>query len=213
MVSGPGATDDRSDATQLLRRLREGDEAAFDHLFPILYRQLHALAQTQRTRGHRLSSLNTTALLHETYIKLAGTGRKDWRDRAHFLAVSATAMRQILIDRARGRRAQKRGGGARTLRLDDIREALASQSGLTDERMDALLALDESLGRLEEVSPRQHRIVECRFFGGMTVRDTAEVLGVSPATVKRGWAMALSWLYRDMKRAIESSAPTPATGP
>jgi len=189
--------------TALLKLLREGDDDAFDRLFPLVYRRLHTIAHIQRVRSNDQNSLNTTALVHELYIKLSGRQRLEWQDRAHFLAVAATAMRHILIDHARSRIARKRGGGSKAIRLDDIHDLLEATPGLTDERLDALVALDDSLTRLAAENPRQHRIVECRFFGGMTVRDTAEALGISAATVKRGWSMALAWLYRDLKQSMQ----------
>ena len=194
-----------TEVTRLLDAMRGGDEHAFDLLFPIVYQRLREMGRVQRGRWQGESSLNTTALVHELYIKLSGKEAPDWRDRAHFLAVAATAMRQILIDHARGKAAKKRGGAAKPVHLDDVRYALASKEGLTDERLDALVALDDSMKRLETESPRQHRIVECRFFGGMTIRDTAEALGISPATVKRGWSMAIAWLYRDMKQSMQGA--------
>jgi len=188
--------------TRLLARLQKGDRDAFDELFPLVYRQLHGLAQAQRRRWEGNYTLNTTGLLHEAYMKLADQEEPAWRDRSHFLAVASRAMRQILIDYAKGRRRAKRGGGQPALSFDEMRDSLRSPPGFTDERLIALVALDESLERLAASNPRHGRIVECRFFGGMTIKDTAEALGISPATVKRGWSVALAWLYRDLKRSV-----------
>lgn len=206
MANSVGKMPEGSQVTRLVRRLREGDEEAFDHLFPLVYRRLRSMAHAQRTRWHGEPSLNTTALVHEVYIKLSGQESPHWKDRAHFLAVAATAMRQILIDHARSRNAQKRGGAELRVPLDEVRHLLGTHPGLTDERVEVLLALDESLERLRSESPRQYRIVVCRFFGGMTIPDTAEALGISPATVKRGWSMAQAWLYRDLKHSMRGAS-------
>jgi len=186
---------------RLLARLEAGDGAAFDELFPLVYRQLHDLARLQRRRWNRNATLNTTGLLHEAYVKLVDDEGRSWEDRSHFLAVAARAMRQILMDHAKARSRIKRGGDYRRVAFEELREALRAPAGLTLERLEALAALDDSLKRLEAANPRQARIVECRFFGGMTIRDTATALGVSPATVKRGWSVAQAWLYRDLKRS------------
>lgn len=206
MAESVEAGRERSRVTQLVGRLREGDPEAFDQLFRLVYHHLRSLAHVQRTRWPGEPSLNTTALVHEVYLKLYDQESPSWRDRPHFLAVAATAMRQILIDHARSRRAAKRGGGRPTIPLDEVRHLLATKPGLTDERAEALLALDESLTRLAGENPRQHRIVECRFFGGMTIPETAEALGVSPATVKRGWSTAQAWLYRDLKESLQGGS-------
>ena len=188
--------------TRLLTRLQDGDRAAFDELFPLVYRELHGLAKAQRKRWGGDYTLNTTSLLHEAYLKLADQEEPAWKDRSHFLAVASRAMRQILIDYAKRRKAAKRGAGVRPMSFDEMRDSLRSPPGFTEERLDALVALDESLKRLEAANPRHSRIIECRFFGGMTIKDTAEALGISPATVKRGWAVALAWLYRDLKQSL-----------
>lgn len=143
--------------TGLLARLRDGDGAAFDELFPLVYRRLHELAHVQRTRWGGDHTLNTTALVHEAYLKLVGRESARWNDRSHFLAVASRAMRQILIDYARGRQAAKRGKGLKPLSLDEMRGALEATPGFTEERVDALVALDVSLERLEEQNPRPRR--------------------------------------------------------
>lgn len=191
----------RTKVARLLERLQEGDEEAFNELFPLVYRELHGLAKAQRGRWHGDYTLNTTGLLHEAYLKLADHEQPGWKDRSHFLAVASRAMRQILIDYAKRRRASKRGAGYRIVSFDEMRDALRGPPGFTDDRIEALTALDQSLERLEANNRRHSRIVECRWFGGMTIKDTAEALGVSPATVKRGWTVALAWLYRDLKRS------------
>lgn len=186
----------------LLQELTAGRQAAFDELLPLVYDELHRLAERQRHRWQGDETLNTTALVHEAYFRLADHSSHEWRNRAHFLSVASTAMRQILIDYAKRKRVGKRGGQRPHVPLHEVEAALQIEpsSEVCDE---ILVMLDDSLRRLGQRDPRQMRIVECRFFGAMSVEDTAEALGVSPATVKRGWAMAQAWLYRDLKQVIE----------
>jgi RNA polymerase sigma-70 factor, ECF subfamily len=182
------------EVTRLLAQASRGDRDAVDRLVPILYDELRRMAH-RRMRGERVGhTLDTTALVHEAYLELAGLDRMEWRDRAHFLAVAARAMRRVLIDYAVQRRAQKRDGGRRPVPLDEVEDLLA----LSGHRADELLALDEALRRLDAVSERQCRVVECRFFAGMSVEETAEALGTSPATVKRDWTVARAWLHREL---------------
>ncbi len=174
------------DVTQLLAQARDGDERALDRVLPLVYDELRKLAHGQRYRNGASPTLNTTAVVHEAYEKLAhhdGT----YADRVHFFRVAARAIRQVLIDAARARKADKRGGGTPDVDLDDV--ALASPA-----RADEALALDEALDRLAEADDRQAQIVELRYFVGLTVPETAEVLGLSPATVKRDWTAARAWL-------------------
>ena len=191
---------------RVLGALRAGEPAAFDELFPLVYDELHQIAARQRRRWHGDDTLNTTAVVNEAYLKLVDQSAPDWRSRAHFLAVASTAMRQILIDYAKRKRAAKRGGGQRHLTLYDIESALHRDEDASGARAEVLVALDESLMRLQQREPKQARIVECRFFGGMSIEDTAEALVVSSASVKRGWAMAQAWLYRDLKRTAEATS-------
>lgn len=176
-----------------------------DELFELVYDKLHDLARRQRRRWQGDETLNTTALLHEAYLRLVDQSSPQWENRSHFLAVASTAMRQILVDYARRKRAAKRGGGRQPVSLHEIEASLRRGEDPSEVGSEALIALEESLRRLERVEPRQSRIVECRFFGGMTIRDTARALGISPATVKRGWSMAQAWLYRDLERTLERS--------
>ena len=193
-MSAPGGTTDSGDVTRLLAQASHGDAGAVDRLVPILYEELRRLAHL-RMRGERPGhTLGTTALVHEAYLDLAGLDRMTWRDRAHFLAVAARAMRRVLIDHAESRDAQKRGGGQRAITLDEEAELVLGGGSRADE----LLALDEALVRLAAVSERQCRVVECRFFAGMTVEETAEALHTSPATVKREWTVARAWLHREL---------------
>ena len=192
--------------SHVLQALRTGDPSAFDELFPLVYDELHGIAARERRRWDGDETLNTTALVNEAYLKLVGQSAPDWRSRAHFLAVASTAMRQILIDYAKQKRRVKRGGGQPHLALHGLETTLRPAGDAFGTRDEVLLALDEALVRLQGSNPRQARIVECRFFGGMSIEDTAEALGVSPATVKRGWTMAKAWLYRDLKRGVEEAS-------
>jgi RNA polymerase sigma factor (TIGR02999 family) len=188
----------------VLEALRAGQPGAFDEIFPLVYDELRRIAERQRRRWSGDDTLNTTAVVNEAYLKLVAQSAPDWRSRAHFLAVAATAMRQILLDYAKRKHAAKRGGGQSHLALHDLDSVLHNGEDPAGARDEVLVALDESLERLRQSEPRQARIVECRFFGAMSIEDTAEALGVSVATVKRGWAMAQAWLYRDLKRAAEA---------
>ncbi len=190
--------------SRLLEQLRAGDQQAFDQLFPLVYDELHRAAEQQRRRWHGDDTLNTTALVHEAYLRLAGQSEPAWRNEPHFLAVASRAMRQVLIDYAKAKQRAKRGGAQRRIPLNEI-EAVLKTEDAADAGADALVALDAALRRLEREDPRQCRIVECRFFGGMAIADTAKALGISPATVKRGWAMAQAWLYRELAREPEGS--------
>jgi RNA polymerase sigma factor (TIGR02999 family) len=193
----------KSSVTSLLEEARAGRSSALDELFPLVYEELRARAQAQRRGWKGDETLNTTALIHETYLKLAGAEKPRWQTRAHFLAVGSRAMRQILVDNARLKATGKRGGERFRVSFDELR--FDPGSGISSERAESLLALDRSLARLQEQNPRHGRIVECRFFGGMTIRDTAAALDVSPNTVKRGWAIAKAWLYRDMQGGPRAS--------
>lgn len=180
------------DATRLLAALSEGDRSAFDKLFALVYEELRGIAHRQLQNEREGHTLDTTDLVHEAYFSLVALDRITWSDRAHFLAVAARAMRRLLINHAVARVAQKRGGPSRQqVSLDP--DALPSP--LPDED---LLALDEALSRLERRSERYGRVVECRFFVGMSVEETAAVLRVSPATVKRDWEIARAWLHREL---------------
>lgn len=180
--------------TQLLRDIGAGREEALDELMPHVLDSLRGIARRQ-LRGERPDhTLNPTALVNEAYLTLVANDFKDWQNRAQFFAVAARAMRQVLIGYARKRGAEKRGGGAVRVTFDDHRPPLL------DEQADELEALDESLDRLEALNPRHVRVVECRFFVGLTVEETAEALGISPVTVARDWRMARAWLRHDLTR-------------
>lgn len=178
------------EVTRLLRAYGDGDREALDRLVPLVYEQLRSLARAQ-LRDESRRPLDTTALVHEAYIRLADGGTLSIEDRSHFLSIAARAMRRILIDHARRRSAQKRGGGARHVTLDgDGASVRARDVGL--------LALDDALERLSELSPRQAAVVEHRVFADMTVEETARALAVSPRTVKRDWSLARAWLNREL---------------
>jgi RNA polymerase sigma factor (TIGR02999 family) len=179
------------EVSELLLAWGEGDRAALDELFPLVYGELRRIAHRQ-LRGERSAhTLNTTALVHEAYLKLVRMDRIPWRNRAQFFAIAARAMRRILVDYAYRRRRQKRGGGQAPLSLADV-------VVMVDSRADELVALDQALERLEAIDPRHTRVVECRVFGGMSIEETAEALDLSPATIKRDWAMARAWLNREL---------------
>jgi len=186
----------------LLDGVRRGDKSAVGRLFELAYDKLREIARVQRRRQPDAETLNTTALVHEAFIKLFGNQSRDFNDRAHFMAVAATAMRQILIGHARRKSAAKRGDGQAPASFEDVERALVTEARLVSPTADALLALDEALERLRERSERQSRIVECRFFGGMSIEETAIALGISPATVKRDWSMAQAWLHREIQTEL-----------
>lgn len=183
-------TQDRT-VTALLHLVTDGDARAFDDLVPIVYDQLRRLAHRALRGERRDHTLNTTALAHEAYAKLAGLNRMQWQDRAHFFAVAAQAMRRILVDYAVARKAQKRGGGWHPVELDQV--AL-----LSDDRLEEVLSVDAALTRLARIDSRVVRIIECRVFMGMTIDETADALELSPASVKRHWTTARAWLSREL---------------
>ena len=183
------------DVTRLLAELRAGDRTALDRLFPVVYRELHGRAQ-RHLAGHRAGdTLNTTALVHEVYLKLTDSAGQSYNDRIHFFAVASRAMRQILVDHARRKSAEKRGGGLREVSLDP------AELGSPD-RPEELLALDEALSELARLDERLARTVELRFFGGLSVEETADVLGTSPRTVKRDWRKARAFLFDAVRRSF-----------
>ena len=188
----------RPDITRLLRELSEGRREAFDRLVPVVYDELRQVAHRQ-LRGERAGhTLSTTALVHEAYLRLLNVEQMEWIDRAHFFGTAARVMRRVLIDYARARGRDKRGGGA-------IRVSLAEAIDERSAPEDDLLDLDAALSRLEALSERQCRVVECRCFGGLSVEETAAALGVSEATVKRDWSFARAWLNRELGRTTDGA--------
>lgn len=182
------------EVTQLLVDWRGGDQAALDKLMLLVYDELHALARRYMKQERGDHTLQTTALVNEAYLKLVGGQSPDWQNRAHFFAVAAQVMRHLLIDHARSKRYARRGGSTVRITLD---ENVAASPG---ESVD-LLALNEALDRLDAIDERKRRIVELRYFSGLSVEETAEVLGLSVITIKREWLKAKAWLYRELNQS------------
>jgi RNA polymerase sigma factor (TIGR02999 family) len=185
------------DITGLLLAWRSGNEDALDLLFPRVYDELRQIAHRHLGREREGHTLNTTALVHEAYLKLVDQTRAQWADRAHFFAVAARVMRRILVDYARRHQAAKRGGETASLPLDD--NAVASATLVAGERAQMLLALDDALTRLAEVDERLSRVVEYRFFGGLTEEETALALSITARTVRRDWIKAKGWLHQALR--------------
>jgi RNA polymerase sigma factor (TIGR02999 family) len=181
---------DTQEMSRLLRAWSEGDQSALDGLAPIVYQELRRLAHHYMDRERPGHTLQTTALVNEAYMRLVDYKRMQWQDRAHFFAVSAQVMRRILVDHARAHNL-KRGRGMQHVTLDDV-------AIIDNDRTGDLVALDDALNALMRLDPRKVRIIEMRFFGGLTAEETAEVLKVSPATVRRDWSIARLWLYREL---------------
>lgn len=175
--------------TQLLIEWREGDETALNRLMPLVYHELRRIAHRYMRRERPGHMLQTSALINEAYLKLVDNKAMQWQNRSHFYAVAAQAMRRILVDNARARRYAKRGGGAAVVELDQAASVAAKRAA-------DLVALDDALNDLAKLDPRKSRIVELRYFGGMSVVETAEALNISPATVMRDWGTAKAWLLR-----------------
>ena len=191
-IPGDAETPPTDVVTGLLARWGKGDRAALDELLPLVYRELHKMAKRQMAQQREGHTLQTTAVIHEAYLKLAGGAGQDWESRGHFFAVAAKAMRQVLVDHARKGRAEKRGGD---VEIVPVAEDLAMAMGPAEE----MIALDEALDALSESYPRQAEVVELRYFGGLSVEDTARTLNVSPETVTRDWRFARSFLRREME--------------
>jgi RNA polymerase sigma factor (TIGR02999 family) len=182
-----------SGPTGLLRAWSQGDRSALDRLVPLLYEELHRLARRYMRQERPDHTLQATSLVNEAYLRLIDVNRVEWRDRAHFLAVAAQMMRRILVEFARNRQRQKRGGGAVQVSLDDAQE-------LPDSKKHDLVALSDALSGLATFDSRMSQVVELRFFGGLTVDETADVWNVSPETVMRDWKTAKAWLLREIGR-------------
>jgi RNA polymerase sigma factor (TIGR02999 family) len=182
--------------TQLLADWGNGDRSALDKLFPLVHSELRRIAQRQMSQERPGHTLQATALVNEAYLKLAGQQGFDWQNRAHFFAVCAPVMRHILIDHARAHARDKRGGGAVKVSLNDALVVAEDQAA-------HFIALDEALRVLEPLDPQKSKIVELRYFGGLSIEEAAEVLNVSPRTVRREWQRAKAWLYRMMTEGIE----------
>jgi RNA polymerase sigma factor (TIGR02999 family) len=194
MPGGPSTPD----VTKLLIEWRGGQQEALDKLMPIVYRELQSLARRYLSRERSDHTLQSTALVHEAYLKLVDQRSVEWQNRAHFFGIAAQVMRRVLVDHARRRKRDKRGNeGTRVTLVDGL---LASEPSSID-----AIALDTALTSLERLDPQQGRVVELRFFGGLTVEETAEVMDVSTGTVKREWRIAKAWLYRHIQGSEPSS--------
>jgi RNA polymerase sigma factor (TIGR02999 family) len=185
------------DVTQLLRAWSEGDTQALEQLTPLVYRELHRRAHWHMARENAGHTLQATALVNEIYIRMVDLRGVSWRDRAHFFAVSSRLIRQILIDAARSKHAQKRGGQSPHVAIDE--SLLVSEEPRAD-----VVGLDDALSALAAIDPRKSQVVELRFFGGLDIEETAEVLGVSAETVKRDWKLAKAWLRRELSQRSNS---------
>jgi RNA polymerase sigma-70 factor, ECF subfamily len=178
--------------TQLLKAMANGDAAAAEDVLPLVYGELHRLAKSYMRRERPDHTLQATALIHEAYLRLAREDT-DWNSREHFIGVAANVMRRVLVDYARAHKAEQRGGG---LKRVEMNEELA----ISPERLDEVEALDQALKKLELENPRQGRVVELRYFGGLSVEQIASLLGVSPRSVKRDWSLARIWLFRELQQ-------------
>ena len=184
---------EQPEITQLLAAWESGDASAAEQLMLVIYDELHRQAARAMRRENEQHTLQPTALVHEAWLRLVDQERAGWKNRAHFFGIAAQMMRRVLVDHARGRLAEKRGGGAQQVTLSDIHGDAGGQNEDVD-----VLALHEALERLAAFDPDQARIVELRYFGGMNIDETATAMGVSPATVKREWAVARAWLRREL---------------
>jgi RNA polymerase sigma factor (TIGR02999 family) len=188
-----------SGPTELLRAWSQGDRSALERLVPLVYEELHRLARRYMRQERPDHTLQATSLVNEAYLRLIDINRVEWRNRAHFLALAAQMMRRILVESARNRRRQKRGGGAVHVSLDDVQE-------LPDSKGTDLVALSDALSALATRDARMGQVVELRFFGGLTVEETADVLNVSAETVLRDWKTAKAWLLRELRRRHPSAS-------
>jgi len=182
---------DNHEVTNLLIQLTRGDRGAEERLMPLVYAELRRMAASRLRRERADHTLQATALVNETYLRLIEVDTVDWQSRSHFFALAAKLMRRILVDHARARRARKRGGSRESINLDDVLV-------FTTPRSEQMIALDDALNRLGTYDPRQGQIVELRFFGGLSEEEIAAHLGISARTVKRDWRMAKAWLYKEL---------------
>jgi RNA polymerase sigma-70 factor, ECF subfamily len=184
------------EVTELLHAWRSGDQGALDKLIPLVYGELHRLAHRYMLREYGNNTLQTTAVVNEAYLRLIDTQKIEWKDRAHFFAISANLMRRILVEFARSRGRHKRGGDVRKVELDEAM-VVAPQRGAD------LVALDDALTALAGIDERKAKVIELRYFGGLSVEETAEALNIGPDTVMRDWRLAKAWLVREMKHGAE----------
>ncbi|WP_372636496.1 sigma-70 family RNA polymerase sigma factor [Fodinibius sp.] len=188
---------EKSEVTQLLIRLKKGENGIYDQLYPLIYEEMKKLAYVQMSKQSPDHTLSKTELVHETYLKMIDQTQLDFKDKSHFLAISSRCMRQILIDYARKKNAKKRGGKKKDLTFID--ELFEGQ----DKKAQELIDIDAALNELEKLNERLSKVVEMRFFGEMTIRETAEALNISESTVKRDWMKARGWLYKELKGHFE----------
>jgi len=189
--------DGRGDVTQLLKAMANGDEKAAESLLPLVYKELHRLAKSYMRRERPDHTLQATALINEAYLRLAREDT-DWNSREHFIGVAANVMRRVLVDYARQHKAEQRGGGLKRVEMED-------DLAISAAKLDEVTELDEALKLLEKENPRQAKVVELRYFGGLSVEQIASFMGISPRSVKRDWSLARIWLYRQLKQ--DGTAP------
>jgi RNA polymerase sigma factor (TIGR02999 family) len=194
-----------AEVSRLITQVRAGDANAVAQLMPLVYDELRRLAALYLRRERGGHTLQATALVHEAYLKLVDQPPAEWQDRAHFLGIAARVMRRVLIDYARGHQAEKRGGEQVRLSFDECQSSIEGATAISDGHLADLLTLDDAMDRLAAVDPKIARLVELRFYGGLSIEETAEVLGVSPATVKREWTLARAWLRREMGGTTDPS--------
>jgi RNA polymerase sigma-70 factor (ECF subfamily) len=198
-----GEEADRTQITRLLQEWQDGSAQALERLIPLVYNELHTLASRYLARERQNHTLQPTALVNEAYLKLAGQREVDWQNRAHFYGIAAQLMRRILVDRARYDGRAKRGRDVLSVSIEDVEPSSASIDPVD------VIVLDRALSRLEALDPQQGRVVELRFFGGLTIQETADVMRISSGTVKRDWAVARAWLYRELTGTL---APASESG-
>jgi RNA polymerase sigma-70 factor, ECF subfamily len=190
-VQEPKIEVDPGQVTQLLKAMRLGDARAADDLLPLVYGELHRLAKAYMRRERPEHTLQATALINEAYLRLVRED-VDWNSRAHFIGVAANVMRRVLVDYARAHKAERRAGGVNRVEMKD-------DLAISPEKLDEVVRLDEALHRLGELNPRQARVVELRYFGGLSVEEISALLGVAPRSVKRDWSLARIWLFRELR--------------
>jgi len=215
-MTGSDPTREPGDVTGLLREASRGNREAFDRLLPLVYQELNQLARAKLRLERPGHTLGTTGLVHEAYLRLVDQTRAEWHGRHQFFAVASEAMRRILIDHAKRRRAAKRGGGGHHVPLDEVGEVGAEPDLMNDDQAIELLALDDALERLAGFNPQGARIVQYRFFGGLTTEEIGELLGTSERTVRRSWTVAKAWLRRELGEVIDGARTTllgPTPGP
>jgi RNA polymerase sigma factor (TIGR02999 family) len=207
MDGSPASPNDdiRLDVTALLRAHVAGDPDALGRLLPHVYDELRRIARRRLRRERADHTLSTSEVVHDAFLALLPMDRIDWQSRAHFFAVASRAMRNVLIDHATRRRAAKRGGGTR---VEPLHELLEDRVAADERPIDELIAINDALARLEQLDPRKARVVECRFFGGLSLEETAEALDTSPATVSRDWTFARAWLNNELNGVVASPRET-----